>query len=212
MRVSMRSKDSPNMSSVPFDTTAVPLLLLLLISPTAAGQVKLAGRGGAQRFVSEKYKFSVAVPTGWSVRLSPQDHPVFVNYPASQDLPQLRLPKGGAMLSVLTGDIRFGARSPASPAEWAAIDMRNEAQTQSSPERFEMPEESEAGNAIVLSYDLAVYAESSQKQHRLAVYWQTGQTLFAAYLDCISDDPKLRAFEDVFRRTVRSLRPLRNRR
>lgn len=183
---------------------------LVVLSITAHAQGKLEGSGAARRFVSEKYAFSIDVPVGWTTRLT-EDTPLYFNYPASRALPQGRLPKGGAMISVITKETLSGRRFGNTLSEWALKDMDNEAgDTPTSPRSFQMPRESSTTQAIVLSYDSATFSVNEQKQHCVAIYWVFDQKYFAAYLFYISNDPSRIAFEKVFQSTVRSFRPLRS--
>lgn len=189
-----------------FRLTIVSFVILTI---AAHGQGKLEGRGTAQRFISEKYGFSLAVPQGWSTRLSHDQIPVYVNYPDSRALPQLRLPRGGAMIGIVAKETLLGRRSGNSLPEWAANDMRIETDgTPTSPEPFEMPGQSDAKDAIILSYDSAIFGAGEQKQHCVAIYWEFKERPFAAYLHYIAGDPKAVALARVFVNTVRSLRPL----
>ncbi len=186
-------------------------LSFFALAIAAQSQAKLEGRGSAQRFVSEKYGFSMSVPAGWSARLSPRDRPVYVNYPASRDLPQLRLPEGGAMIAVMANETSPGRRLASTLSEWAVDDMHNDADgSPTSPESFEMPMASGTKDAIILSYDSAVFGLNEQKQHHVAIYWEFDKKFFAAHLYYVAGDPKGTALERVFLSTVRSFRPLRS--
>jgi hypothetical protein len=185
-------------------------LSFVMLTIAAQAQGKLEGRGAAQRFVSEKYGFSISIPTGWRVEL-PVDRLLLYNYPASRALPQGRLPEGGAQIAVIMKETLSGGRLYGnSLSEWAANNMRIETDgTPASPEPFEMPRESGTMNAITLSYDTAIFGIGQQGQHMVTVYWEFERKFFAAYLYYVANDPKGAAVEKVFLNTVRTLRPLR---
>ncbi len=191
-----------------FAFVSFPLVIL-----TIAGQAqgKLEGPGAAKRFISEKYGFSTYVPMGWRIEL-PADRLLLYNYPASRALPQGQLPKGGAQITVVMKDALSGERPYGNTLqEWATNDMRIETgSTPSSTERFEMPRESGAKNAITLSYDTAIFGIGQQKQHIVDVYWEFKQKYFAGYLYYVANDPKGAVLEKTFLNTIRSFRPLHN--
>jgi hypothetical protein len=84
-------------------------LSFVMLTIAAQGQGKLEGRGAAQRFVSEKYGFLIAIPTGWRVEL-PVDRLLLYSYPASRALPQGRLPEGGAQIALIMKETLSGNR------------------------------------------------------------------------------------------------------
>jgi hypothetical protein len=183
----------------------------VVLTIAAQGQGNPEGGRAAHPFVSEKYGFSIAVPPGWSARLSHNDTPAYVNYPASRALPQLRLPEGGALISVVVNETLYGRHSGNSLREWAVNDMRIETDgTPASPKPFEMPLVSDVKDAIILSYDSAIFGAGEQGQHCVAIYWEFRGKPFAAYLHYVANDPKGVALERIFLTTVRSFRPLRS--
>jgi hypothetical protein len=103
------------------------IAIVLLATPAAYGQGRLEGGGPATRFVSEKYGFFIAVPPGWLVDPS-KDTPRFVSFSPveAQDFNhQLKLPKGGAVISVVAEESLVG-RHFRGLFERAAADARGD--------------------------------------------------------------------------------------
>jgi len=184
------------------------LVFHALLALVAQGQGKLDSRAGERRFVSEKYEFSMAVPRGWRVKL-PDELPLYFNYPDSRALPQGRLPDGGAYISVVVSENLSGRRYGGSLSQWAVKDMHIETHAPPpSPLPFAMPRESDAKNAIELSYDSEAFERGQQQEHEVAIYWEYRGRFFNAHLSYVAADPSGAAIERVFLDTVRSFRPI----
>jgi hypothetical protein len=183
-------------------------LLALLLVAAAAGQGTLEGRGGAKRFISLKYGFSMVVPSGWGVSAK-LDTPVFFYAPSSGRFVQASIPKGGAVITVEPHDAVSGqGRSATTPRGWALADTRAVASGDPSIEPFLMPRESGASGAVTSSYEEATFSPDQQTQHSVAIFWEFEQKLFAARLNYNANDPRGLTFERVFLQIVRSVRPL----
>ena len=177
----------------------------------ADGQGRLEGRGSARRFVSEKYGFSIAVPPRWLVDPS-QDTPMYFSFSPSEAGEfnhQLKLPKGGAVISVVAQDSLPG-HQPRGLSEWAAADARGVSAETPSIRPFEMPTDTGVATATISSYDSAAFGPDDQSEHRLNIFWEFRQKLFVAHLLYPAHDPKGHEFEKIFLDTVGSIRPLRN--
>jgi hypothetical protein len=181
----------------------------LLVAATVSGQGKVEGRGPARRFSSEKYGFSIKVPSGWLVDPS-NDTPMYFSFSpaeAGDFNHQLKIPRGGAAISIVAQDTLPG-RHARTPAEWALADSRGVSSGTPSLSPFEMPPESGATDATISTYDSATFGPDDQSEHRVNLFWDFRQKLFAAHLLYPAHDPKGPMFERIFADTVRSILPL----
>jgi hypothetical protein len=188
----------------------IAVLVLAVVAPVAAhGQGKIEDHAGARRFVSEKYGFSIAVPPGWLVDPS-GNTPLYFSFSptdAGDFNHQLRLPKGGAVITVIAQD-SLPPRQPRTLHGWAAADARGVSASDPSIRAFEMPTTTGVASAIISSYDSAAFGPDDQSEHRVNVFWEFRGKLFASHLMYPSHDSKGALFERVFVNTVRSIRPL----
>lgn len=181
----------------------------ILLAGLGASQGKVKRRGATRRFVSQKYRFSMAVPAGWGVSTQ-LDTPVFFFARRSSDrFIQDNIPKGGAVITTTAQDIRGGARKSATtPEAWALIEARAVASKTPKVERFEVSEESGVSRAVVCSSDEATFSPEQRPQHSVAIYWEFEQKLFAAHLNYNAGDPDGPRLEKIFFQAVRSIRPI----
>ena len=111
------------------------------------------------------------------------------------------------MITVEPHDLVSGqGKSATTPEAWALADGRAAASAAPSIQRFQMPEESQASQAVEFSYDEDTFSPDQQKQHSVAIFWQFGRKLFAAHLNYNARDPNGPALEKVFFETIRSIR------
>lgn len=184
------------------------LVIALVAANDAGGQGRLEGSGSGNRFISEKYGFSMAVPPGWHVSLE-KDTPMFINFSSAEGRSQLTLPKGGAVIVVVAQDALPGRhRLGSSTMEWATTDARGVSSGSPSIKPLQVPKESGVSQAVMSSYDVATYSPDEQAQNCVAAFWEFDQKLFAAHLYYVARDPKGSELEKIFVNTVRSIRPL----
>jgi hypothetical protein len=191
-------------------TRRFAFLTIVSVAATAAhAQGRLEGREAVRRFVSEKYGFSIGVPTRWLVDPS-NDTPMYFSFSpsnAEQFNHQLKLPRGGAVIS-LVAQGRLPGPHFRSLSEWSAADARGVSGGSVSTRAFEMPPTTGVTNAIISSYDSATFGPDDQSEHRVNIFWEFRRELFAAHLLYGAHDPKGPEFNKVFLDCVRSIRPL----
>ena len=189
-------------------------MLLLIATALAAtgvarGQGRLEGRGTTRRFISEKYGFSIAVPPRWLVDPS-KDTPMYFSFsPAeAEDFNgQLKLPRGGAVISVVAQD-SLPMRGSRALSDWAVADARGTSVEGPSVRPFETPTESGMTSAIISSYDTATFGPGDQSEHHVNIFWEFREKRFAAHLLYPAHDPNGTEFEKAFLQTVRRIRPM----
>ncbi len=172
-------------------------------------QGKLEERGNTRRFVSEKYGFSIAVPPKWLVDPS-KDTPMFFSFGPSnaEDFNhQLKLPKGGAVISVVPLEIFHGLESR-SLSDWAVADAGGDAVENPLLRAIEMPSATGIANAVMSSFDSKMFGPDDQSEHRVNIFWEFHQKLFAGHLMYPAHDPKGSEFEKIFLDTIHSIRPI----
>ena len=179
-----------------------------LLAAAAASQGRVEGRGAARRFVSQKYRFSMAVPAGWAVSTR-LETPVFFYDPFSERFVQDHIPRGGAVITVEPQDTASRpARSATTPEAWALADTRAFATNNPAIEPLRMPTESGIARAVGCSYDEPPDSPDQQTQHSVAIFWEFNQKLFAAHLNYNANDSNGPTLEKVLLDAVRSIRPL----
>ena len=186
------------------------LIIGLTAVCTAFGQGRLEGRASARRFVSDKYGFSIAVPPRWLVDPS-RDTPMYFSFSpadAGEFNRQLKLPKGGAVISIVAQESLRG-RQYHSLSEWAEADARGVSAERPSIRPFELSADTGVAAAIISSYDSATFGPDDQSEHRLNIFWEFRQQLFVAHLLYPTHDARGAELK-VLLDTVRSIRPLRN--
>src|ERR1700722_638554 len=137
-------------------TAALAMVFPLVV--TTYGEGRLEGRGNARRFVSQKYGFSMAVPPKWLVDPT-KDTPIYFSFSpaeAGDFNQQAKLPKGGAIISVLAQDALPGPHAGDLSA-WAATDARGVSAEGPSIHPFDISKETHVETAIISSYDSATY-------------------------------------------------------
>jgi hypothetical protein len=189
---------------------SIASVLVAIIAVTATyGQGRLEGRGATKRFDSEKYGFSVAVPPGWLVDPS-GDTPIFFSFtPAeAQDFNrQLRLPKGGAVISIVADASLPGAPFRNLP-DWASADAKGASTEAPSIRRLPVASETGISAAIISSFDTATYGPQDQSEHHVSIFWEFNHALFATHLLYPAHDAKGLEFERILANNIRSIRPL----
>jgi hypothetical protein len=181
----------------------------LLTAVAVHGQGKIEGRGDTKRFISEKYGFSIAVPAGWLVDPS-KDTPIYFSFSPSEGNEfnhQLKLPRGGAIISVVAQESLPG-HQPSNLSEWAARDARGVSAESPSIRPLEMPPETGGAATIISSYDTATYGPDDQSEHRVNIFWEFRQQRFVAHLLYPARDSKGPIFEKVLLDTIRGIRPI----
>jgi len=182
----------------------------LTVAVATSGQGRIEeGQRGSKRFISEKYGFSIAVPVGWLVDPS-NDTPMYFSFSPAQGQEfnhQLRLPRGGAVISVVAQEDLPGP--PRSLRDWAAADARGDYARDPPIRDLEMPSASGISEALISFHDTPVFGPDDQSQHTVSIFWEFGGRRFAAHLLYPLNDPKAVRFERVLVDTVRSVRPLR---
>ncbi len=172
-------------------------------------QGKLEERGNTRRFVSEKYGFSIAVPTKWLVDPS-KDTAMFFSFGPSDSGEfnhQLKLPKGGAVISVVPLEVFHGLESR-SLSDWAMADAGDDAVEKPSPRPLEISSTTGITKAVMSSYDSKTFGPDDQPEHRVNIFWEFRQKLFAAHLMYPAHDSKGPEFEKIFLNTIHSVRPI----
>jgi hypothetical protein len=184
------------------------ILVAVLSCTPAMSQGRVEGRGATRRFISEKYKFTMSVPAGWSI--SPGlDVPVFFYAPPSGRFVQATIPRGGGVIAVQSHDSVSGqAKLAASPEKWASADALASGSALPRIEPFHFPSQSGVSRAVVSSYNQAAYSPDEETQHVTAIFWECEHELFAAHFNYNAEDPIGPTLEKVFLRTIRSFRPL----
>jgi hypothetical protein len=188
--------------------SAKAIFCAILLAAAASGEGTVEGQGKGRRFISEKYRFSMAIPVGWGVSAR-LDTPVYFYAPNSGRFIQDSLPEGGAVITVAAHDTVSGlSKSAATPKDWALLDMRGVASGNPSTESFEMPKLSRVSQAATSSYDEVTLSPDQRTQHSIAIFWEFEGRLFAAHLNYNATDPNGPELKRVFFEAVRSLRPL----
>ena len=188
------------------------LFVMVVASATVYSQGMIEGRGTARRFVSEKYGFTVAVPPGWLVDPS-ANTPIFFSFtPAeAQDFNhQLKLPRGGAVISIVASAELPGAR-PRTLSDWASADARGSSSDAPSVHSFEAPPNTGVTAAVISSFDSAVYGPQDQSEHHVSIFWEFRHALFVTHLVYPAHDPKGPGFDAALETNFSSIRPLRDR-
>jgi hypothetical protein len=171
-------------------------------------QGRLDGRGADRRFVSQRYGFSIAVPSAWNVSVQ-KDTPMYVNFSSSAGLSQLTLPPGGASIVVVARDtLPSQGRLGRTLSQWAEGDAKEITTNPPSATPFEMPRESGVLGALTCSYDVATFSPDEQPQHSVSVYWEFKGKQFAAHLTYVVNERNAAMLERTFAETVRSIRPI----
>lgn len=183
-------------------------LLGIFVATAAASEGTVEGRGTTRRFISEKYKFTMAVPVGWSVSTG-LDTPVYFFAPPGERFVQATIPRGGAAITVEPHEAVSGrAKSATTPEAWALADARALGSRVPTTEAFQFPNASRASNAVLSSYDEATYSPDERTQHVVAIFWEHDGKLFAAHLNYNRGDPGGPTFEKAFLQAIRSFRPI----
>jgi len=120
---------------------------------------------------------------------------------------QLKLPKGGAVISVVALD-RFQGLGFRTLDEWAVADAKGVSAGPPFTHSFDVPADSRVTAAIISVYDSATFGPDDQSEHRVNVFLEFRQKFFAAHLMYQTHDAKGSAFEKVFLDTIRSIRPI----
>ena len=118
---------------------------------------------------------------------------------------QLKLPKGGAVISIVAQESLRG-RQYHSLSEWAEADARGVSAERPSIRPFELSADTGVAAAIISSYDSATFGPDDQSEHRLNIFWEFRQQLFVAHLLYPTHDARGAEFEKVLLDTVRSIR------
>jgi hypothetical protein len=189
--------------------TLVSVLAMAISALPTFGRGRLETRGGARRFVSEKYGFSIGVPSGWLVDPS-KDTPFYFSFSpsaAGEFNHQLELRNGGAVITVLAQETIPGPH-PADLSAWATADARGVSAESPSINPFDMPPAAHVAAAIISSYDSATYGAGDRPEHRVNIFWELRKKRFAAHLMYLAHDPKGSSFTTVYFNTIRSIRPI----
>lgn len=184
------------------------VFLAVSLTGPAASQGRVEGHGAARRFISEKYRFSMSVPSGWGVSTG-LDTPVFFYAPGSGRFVQDAIPQGGAVITVEPHDIVSGqGKLATTPEAWARADTRAFKSSNTPIEPFQFPKESGVSRAVICSYSEATYSPVRRRQHSVAIFWEFDHKLFAAHLNYNANDSNGGALEKAFLQAIPSFRPL----
>lgn len=160
------------------------------------------------QYTSRKYRFSLEVPMGWRYgRSASEGLPLIINFQWSQLQPQLDLPKGGAIIHMISEEGLPEPNGSYTLEEWAEFDERAGVSETVSSRALSLPKETGISRAIMASFDEKTYSPSEQRQHQTAVYWDFRGRRFAAYLNFIVGDPKAKEYRDTLLEIMRSFRP-----
>jgi hypothetical protein len=154
------------------------------------------------------YQFSVLPMPGWRTGTDKDGMPIFVNFPWSKMQPQLRLPKGGAIVNLVAWDSLLRRQGDESLTGWARLDSVNAAPRTVTSQNVDVPPPSEISEAILVSFDQATFGPDDQPQHEANAYWIFRSKKFAAHLSYIVGDPKGAGYEAALKQLVLSVRPL----
>jgi len=185
-------------------------VLIASLAVAAFGQDRVPQKGAqVARYVSDKYSFSVGVPTGWRVATGPDAGlPLFVNFRWSLMQAQLVLPKGGATIHILAEEDLPGPHAHYALDDWADFDQRGAVHDTATLRPFEIPPSAGVSRSIILSFDEKTYSPSVQQEHDVTVYWEFRGKRFATHLFYVVGDPKAKQYEGVLAEIMRSIRPL----
>jgi hypothetical protein len=148
----------------------------------------------------------MAVPKGWLVDRS-RNTPIYFSFSPAEAADfnnQLKLPKGGAVISVVALD-----EIPAhyrSVSEWAVADAKGNSAGTPSVKKLDLSSDTGVGDAIISTYDTKTFSEGERPEHHVSVFWEFRQRLFAAHLMYLAHDSKGNSFEGVLLETMNSLR------
>lgn len=190
---------------------ARPILtaVILLLAVVSGGNGRVEGIGKNRRFISDRYSFSMICPDRWLVSAI-DDTPIYFSFAPSEagDFNhQLKLPKGGAVISVTVADRALGQPFK-SLHEWVRRGYEGVADGQPTIRGFEMPNESTARNAVVSAFNSTALAIGEQPERRVTVFWEFRGKYFAAHLMYRLGDNNGPRFERVLFTVARSFRPL----
>ncbi len=155
-----------------------------------------------------KYGFSLRPPRGWHTSVGEDGLPLFVNFPWSKRLPQLRLPKGGAVINLISFKRLPRRRGDETLTGWAHLDAAQAVPGTLASSALEVPASSEISEAVLLALDEATFGPDDQPQRDVGVYWIYHGERFAAHLSFVVGDPQGVAYENVLKQIVFSIRPL----
>jgi hypothetical protein len=175
---------------------------------SAYGQGRLEEHGREQRFISEKYGFSMEVPHRWLVDPS-TDTPIFFSFSpslAGNFNQQLKLPKGGAVISVVAQEDTPGQRFTDLWA-WATADARADSVQNPSIEFLQVPPTTGISKAVISSYDVPAFGPDDRAEHRVNIYWEFQHRQFVAHLMYLAKDSKGTDFDRILMDAVRGIRP-----
>ncbi|MGC2657243.1 MAG: hypothetical protein WA324_04640 [Bryobacteraceae bacterium] len=140
---------------------------------SADGYGRVEGFGHAARFVSDKYGFSIAIPTGWGIDAS-GNTPFYFSFSPAEGKEFnhfLRLPKGGAVITIIAEEELPGPRSKHERlSDWATQDVRTSADQISAIRPFDMPKETSISRAITTGYDTEISGPDDQSQHNENIF------------------------------------------
>lgn len=185
------------------------VLAVLILAVASDGKGRVEGGGSNRRFISDRYYFSLMCPPKWLIS-TVDDTPIYFSFTPSQAMDfnhQLKMPIGGAVISVTVADRALGQPFN-SLDEWARRDYEGLAEDSPVIQVFEMPSESTVKKAIVSAYDSATFAVGETAERRVTVFWEFRGKYFAAHLMYRARDKKALSFERVLFDVVRSFKPL----
>jgi hypothetical protein len=184
------------------------LLCLGLASAAALGAQEAQPRSSdrPERIISDKYRFSVALPRGWYV-VGDEDPPLFFNFPAERMLPQGELPTGGASISIRVegGERQNAGNEPMST--WADHEAEAVHGINVAKSFIDGPPVTGASRALYVVFSEPALGEPGQSLGIVIVLWRFGEGLFAAELSYISGDPKGKLYGQTLIEVARSFRP-----
>ena len=161
-----------------------------------------------RRVLIRTYQFSVLPMPGWRTGTDKDGMPIFVNFPWSKMQPQLRLPKGGAIVNLVAWDSLLRRHGDESLTGWAHLDAVNAEPGTVISQNVDALPPAEIAEAILLSFDEATFGPNDQQQHEMNAYWTFRLKKFSDHLSYIVGDPRGREYEDALRHLVLSVRPL----
>ena len=185
-------------------------LLLACFAAAAFGQHPPGNATvAATRYVIDRFRFSVEVPSGWRTATGPDEGlPLFTNLPWSRIQGRPALPKGAATIHMLSEEDLPAPVAHYTLEGWAEFGQRGSVRGTATSGLFEMPPSTDVSKAIVAAFDEQTFGPSVPVQHTVAVYWEFRGHRFATYLIYAVGDPKGKRYEGVLTAVMRSIRPL----
>lgn len=162
-----------------------------------------------QRLPVPLYGFSYERPRDWHIRLSPTENlPVVVNRPWPEMESLQALPRGRAMIEMISWDATLRRRGDETLSGWARFNRESAVGQTVRTLSLAPPPSSEISEVLLSSFDRTAYATNEPQQHETGLYWTYRHKMFAAVMTYAVGDKRSANYERVLRRMVFSIRPI----